>query len=93
MGSSHYWLTNVLTIVLLCVSASVARHIHQEFDLDTAAAEPRPIFIETGPSAEALPLISSVDSSNSGPVSDASQKVEKVLRPALSFSYNEQVFL
>ncbi|KAL1509117.1 hypothetical protein ABEB36_003909 [Hypothenemus hampei] len=83
--------------LLFCgFSASVGRSIPQEFDLEVAAAEPRPIFIESGPSAtaaEALPLVSgeaSLDDSNTGPLSDASEKIEKVLKPAISFSYNNQ---
>lgn len=88
---SRFLLEGTVVLFLCIVSSSVGRRLPQDFDLEAAAAEPRPIFIEnTGPSAEALPLVYTVDA-GSGPLSDASEKVEKVLKPALSFSYNQQV--
>ncbi|KAH1020042.1 hypothetical protein HUJ04_009771 [Dendroctonus ponderosae] len=92
VGNSKHWPMLVCILVLVCISASVGRHIPQDFDLESSAAEPRPIFIETGPSAEALPLVYDADGSN-GPLTDASEKVEKVLKPALSFSYNPHQFV
>lgn len=87
VGNSKHWPMLVSILVLVCISASGGRNIPQDFDLESSAAEPRPIFIETGPSAEALPLVYDADASN-GPLTDASEKVEKVLKPALSFAYN-----
>ncbi|XP_066140845.1 uncharacterized protein [Euwallacea fornicatus] len=88
-------------VVSLCISASVGRHIPIDFDLEASAAEPRPIVIETGPSAEALPLVYNVEPSAeptvadlgsdpiiSGPLTEASEKIEKVLTPASTFTYS-----
>ncbi|CAG9762052.1 unnamed protein product [Ceutorhynchus assimilis] len=85
--SSGTTLLRKTTVIFLSVSVS-GRHILEEFDLDAAAAEPRPTVIETGPSAEALHLVYSEDTTR-GPLSVASEKVEKFLRPAYSFAYNK----
>jgi hypothetical protein len=57
-------------------------------DLQVSAAEPRPVFAELPkhPVIQSLPLVYEVGT----PLSDASEKVEKVLRTPLAFSYNKK---
>lgn len=87
VGNNRCWLKfKYAVIVLFCVSAAFGRSLPVDFDLEAEAAEPRPIVIETGPSAEALPLVF-LDEPSAGPLTQASEQVEKVLSPALSFEY------
>lgn len=89
-GTSGGFIPLIRTILFISVLASVyARFVPQfEQDLEVSAAEPRPVFIEIPkhPVVQSLPLVYEVGT----PLSDASEKVEKVLRTPLAFSYNKK---
>lgn len=74
------------TLVLLSGFGNVLTRVIN--DMEVAAAEPRPVFIEIPkhPVIQSLPLVYEVGT----PLSDASEKVEKVLRTPLAFSYNKK---
>lgn len=70
----------LLLSFVLCVSSHPTYEL-QGFDLEAAEAQPRPVFSKELP-AQSLPLI------YEAPLSDASEKVEKILLTPLAFSYN-----
>lgn len=74
------------TLLLLSVFANVFTRVID--DLQVSAAEPRPVLVEVPkhPVIQSLPLVYEVGT----PLSDASEKVEKVLRTPLAFSYNKK---
>ncbi|CAH1159861.1 unnamed protein product [Phaedon cochleariae] len=58
-------------------------------DLSVAAAEPRPIFVELEKHPHVLPLVADLSDFSDTP-SEASEKVEKILRRPVGFSYRNQ---
>lgn len=82
-----------LFIVLFHFLASTrGRYVSDSaFDLSVAAAEPRPVFLEPPEELQArvLPLVADNINFDDSPLSEASEKVEKILQRPLAFSYDQ----
>lgn len=62
----------------------------EDADLSISAAEPRPVFVELVKRPLSLPLVAgagTVSAQSEAPVISASEKVEKILRRPMAFSY------
>ncbi|XP_060530842.1 uncharacterized protein LOC132704686 [Cylas formicarius] len=82
----------LLSFSIVVNGRSLLAPLDFDVDLVASAAEPRPIFVENvaNPPGIPLPLVYSVNGDASSPESVASEKVEKVLKPALAFSYTNE---
>ncbi|KAG5892035.1 hypothetical protein JTB14_029665 [Gonioctena quinquepunctata] len=88
----------VTITILVFLEGSESRFVFPGFsvkssleDLDVAAAEPRPVFVEVVKHPEVLQLTAEEGALGETTVSDASEKVEKILQRPVAFSYKKSV--
>lgn len=90
-------LTSLLLVYLISVITVQAKNVFPGFavsssidDMEVAAAEPRPIIVESVHDAQVLPLVANKSVLDENPASASSEVVAKTLQHPFAFSFNDK---
>lgn len=89
--------TSLILVYLIAVITVQAKNIFPGFaesssvdDMEVAAAEPRPIIVESVHDAQVLPLVANTSVMDDNPASASNEVVAKTLQHPFAFSFNDK---